>query len=245
MYFPCFYMLKEVVNGTGTTSEKMEYGLSKYKVNYAEDLVALWKLWVPSTIINFAFMPMHLRIPWVASTSLIWTCILSYMRGDDSIETSPEEAMNYVGGQAKQVLALYDIGVAAKPAYLYDSSKAHLLVTATGRDRIGFIKELSDKLSGGSANVLDAKMYKVGRECAPPPRHTLEHARGQLVRGGSAETVGPTLAWMCMCMCMCHVHDLLWRGCAWFMCMGMRMRLCMTYSGVGAGPWASPCGPCW
>ena len=39
--------------------------------NYKEDLVALWKLWVPSTFLNFALMPMWARIPWVATTSLL------------------------------------------------------------------------------------------------------------------------------------------------------------------------------
>ena len=51
--------------------------------NYKEDLVALWKLWVPSTFLNFALMPMWARIPWVATTSLLWTCILSAMRGSE------------------------------------------------------------------------------------------------------------------------------------------------------------------
>jgi hypothetical protein len=52
-----------------------------YRENMEEDLIALWKVWIPSMFINFGFMPMWGRIPWVASTSLIWTCILSAMRG--------------------------------------------------------------------------------------------------------------------------------------------------------------------
>ena len=48
------------------------------------------------------------------------------------------QAMNVVGGnQGRSLQALYDLGIAAKPAYAYDKSKAHMLVTATGRDRIG------------------------------------------------------------------------------------------------------------
>ena len=64
MYFPAFYCLKEVVQGNAP-----EEGLKRYSKNYKEDLVALWQLWVPSTILNFSLMPMQLRIPWVASTS--------------------------------------------------------------------------------------------------------------------------------------------------------------------------------
>jgi len=160
LYFPAFYCLKEVVNG-GAVSQ----GLVKYSNNYQEDLVALWKLWVPSTIINFAFMPMHLRIPWVATTSLVWTCILSAMRGNNDMETRPEEAMNYVGGnQGRTLLALYDLGISTKPAYFYDKSKTHKIVTASGHDRIGFIHAVSESVMTHGGNILDLKAYKVGRE---------------------------------------------------------------------------------
>lgn len=165
MYFPAFYMLKEAVNGTGSLGEKCSTGLEKYGRNYKEDLVALWKLWVPSTIINFAFMPMALRIPWVASTSLIWTCIISAMRGSTDVETDPAKAMDIAGGnQGSALSAIYDLGVAAKPDYLYDTSKSHLLLTASGRDRIGFLCALSRLSEEHGGNVLDMKAYKVGRE---------------------------------------------------------------------------------
>ena len=90
LYFPTFYCLKEVVKGNPPQA-----GLDLYAKNYKEDLFALWKLWVPSTIINFSIMPMHLRIPWVASTSLIWTCIISAMRGASDVETDMDGARHY------------------------------------------------------------------------------------------------------------------------------------------------------
>jgi len=159
-YFPAFYSLKEVVNG-GSISD----GLAKYSKNYQEDLVALWKLWVPSTIINFTFMPMHMRIPWVATTSLLWTCILSYMRGgDDVMPLDPDEAMNIGGSQGRALKETYDLGVSAKPEYSYDKTKEHQLVTINGRDRIGFIQEVTQQVAENAGNVLDVKAYKVGRE---------------------------------------------------------------------------------
>lgn len=159
LYFPAFYSLKEVVNGGLVTD-----GLAKYKKNYKEDLVALWKLWVPSTIINFAFMPMHMRIPWVATTSLFWTCILSYMRGSEDVpaELIADVSEDVSGNQGRALSAMLDWRVAAKPAYQYDPAKSHMLVSATGRDRIGFVAQLSRQLRGIECNVLDAKMYKVG-----------------------------------------------------------------------------------
>jgi len=159
MYFPAFYSLKEVVSG-GSVSQ----GLAKYGNNYQEDLLALWKLWVPSTIVNFAFMPMHLRIPWVATTSLFWTCILSYMRGGDDVVTMPEEAMDMLGSQGRSLQGIYDLGVSATPEYCYDTTKEHLLFTASGRDRIGFIQEVSNTVLQHGGAVHDVKAYKVGRD---------------------------------------------------------------------------------
>ena len=81
---------------------------------------------------------MHLRIPWVASTSLIWTCILSAMRGDaEQVELSAEDAMDLAGGGQGKGIELLDFvtgTISEKPSYLYDATKAHILVTATGEN---------------------------------------------------------------------------------------------------------------
>jgi hypothetical protein len=112
LYFPAFYSIKEVVNG-GLVAD----GLAKYQRNYKEDLVALWKLWVPSTILNFAFMPMHMRIPWVATTSLFWTCILSYMRGSEDVpaELVADVSEDVSGNQGRALSAMLVRCSAASP----------------------------------------------------------------------------------------------------------------------------------
>ena len=61
-----------------------------YSENYVEDLAALWKIWVPATLINFGFSPIWFRIPFVACTSMIWTCILSAMRGSADVQLELE-----------------------------------------------------------------------------------------------------------------------------------------------------------
>lgn len=160
MYFPAFYCLKEAVNGG-----ELSTGLENYRNNYKEDLVALWKLWVPSTIINFTFMPMHMRIPWVATTSLLWTCILSAMRGSsDDIELTPESAETYIGNQGRAIEALLKWGTHEKPLHHYNPNKSHLLLTAHGRDRTGFVAQLTAAVESAGGNVLDARMNRVGTD---------------------------------------------------------------------------------
>lgn len=53
MYFPVFYATREFV-----MAEKPDLlrCLSTYRENMKEDLTALWKVWVPSTFVNFVSM---------------------------------------------------------------------------------------------------------------------------------------------------------------------------------------------
>merc|ERR1719487_1879724 len=72
MYFPVFYMIKDFVTSDSPNPVR---AVNEYAGNVKEDLIALWKVWIPSTFLNFAFMP-------------IWTCILSAMRGSSDVPAS-------------------------------------------------------------------------------------------------------------------------------------------------------------
>ena len=169
MYFPVFYMLKDAI-----TSEKPDpaNAVQKYIGNAREDLAALWKIWIPSTFINFAFMPMWGRIPWVASTSLIWTCILSAMRGGAD-EKLPEGEPVFAGVDA-QTLALVTRWIIG-PAPRLDPNHAHFLVSVTGDDKPGLIKEITRALYTAGGSITTSKMMSLGSEmsitmhveCAP------------------------------------------------------------------------------
>ncbi|KAF5841127.1 hypothetical protein DUNSADRAFT_14302 [Dunaliella salina] len=84
-YFPCFYSLKGLVEG-----RSIEKSLEMYRHDLWDNCLALWSLWVPLQFINFAFVPRHLRIPFVAGISLAWTIVLSTMRGGE-VDTRPAE----------------------------------------------------------------------------------------------------------------------------------------------------------
>jgi hypothetical protein len=60
VYFPAFYAAREIV----VNADKPDMGraMTAYRKNMTEDLFALWKIWVPSMFLNFAFMPMWARI---------------------------------------------------------------------------------------------------------------------------------------------------------------------------------------
>ena len=55
-------------------------------------------MWVPAQLINFAFVPRHLRIPYVAAVSFGWTVILSVMQG--KFDAALQSQAVAVGGPA-------------------------------------------------------------------------------------------------------------------------------------------------
>lgn len=87
LYFPTFYSLKYYNEGKSPAE-----GLAAYSANCTEDWKALWSVWIPAQMVNFAFVPRHLRIPYVAGVSFIWTVILSVMRGSEAEAEAKAEA---------------------------------------------------------------------------------------------------------------------------------------------------------
>eukprot|EP00538_Stauroneis_constricta_P002180 CAMPEP_0119560854 /NCGR_PEP_ID=MMETSP1352-20130426/16034_1 /TAXON_ID=265584 /ORGANISM="Stauroneis constricta, Strain CCMP1120" /LENGTH=267 /DNA_ID=CAMNT_0007608915 /DNA_START=9 /DNA_END=812 /DNA_ORIENTATION=- len=90
MYFPSYYMVKEVVGGeTWNPADWARDGVTKYIHNAKDDLTAMVKLWGPSDCIQFV-LPIHIRLPFRHVVSFFWTAYVSFTRG--AIEESPEES---------------------------------------------------------------------------------------------------------------------------------------------------------
>ena len=92
-YFPFFYAFKQTIQGELDLS-KLDWALigegawEKYRANMYEDWVAMWSLWVPGDFFIYA-IPVWMRLPANHMLSLVWTMILSYIRGD-AIEDDAE-----------------------------------------------------------------------------------------------------------------------------------------------------------
>lgn len=159
MYFPAFYMTKEVVMQDKPDIVRV---LTDYQKNMKEDLLALWKIWVPATMFNFAFMPMHLRIPFVAGVSLLWTCVLSAMRGGDVVH-SEDMAGGAVTGASYSLLQEGMDAFNTTPVEL-DESLHHFNLSAAGKQRPGLIPMLSRHIEQEGGNVTHSKMIRLGEE---------------------------------------------------------------------------------
>jgi len=80
MYFPAFYTIKSIAE-----NKTIDDVVDMYKTNIRQDLISLWKLWVPAQAFNFMFIPLYLRMPFITSVSFVWTMILSLTHGSKSI----------------------------------------------------------------------------------------------------------------------------------------------------------------
>jgi len=78
-YYPVFYLIKEK-----SYSDKPTWvldALRTYKQNIVKDLTSYATCWGPALALNFGLCPMHMRVPFIALVSLLWTMYLSSVRG--------------------------------------------------------------------------------------------------------------------------------------------------------------------
>ena len=170
VYFPAFYATRELVM---SETPDLPGAMRSYRANMKEDLLAIWKVWIPSMIINFSFMPMWARIPWVAGTSLFWTCILSAMRGGDVAHSRDMEAPFPTGSTLTMVKEGLD-EMFASPVDL-DPSLAHFCISGAGPDRIGTVANMARTISDAGGNVTTSKMVRLGQEFITLMHVAIEH----------------------------------------------------------------------
>ena len=63
IYFPTFFTLKSLVE---RQPHPLQHAWHKWRDDIWSSCKALWAIWVPAQIINFAFVPRYLRVPFGA-----------------------------------------------------------------------------------------------------------------------------------------------------------------------------------
>jgi hypothetical protein len=98
IYFPAFYLLKAIVQGTDASFiERARQGLGKYWKNCVSDNMFSLAIWLPADLFIFA-APMYLRMPLEHSVSFGWTMFISATRG--AVESKAESLFAEVEGEA-------------------------------------------------------------------------------------------------------------------------------------------------
>ena len=99
LYFPAFYIVKEALMaadevGTGMpgqygslpsllslpVSTVVSNALEKYRPNMVSDVTTMSMFWFPVNMVNYS-IPVHLRLPAVHMSSLLWSSYMSIFKG--------------------------------------------------------------------------------------------------------------------------------------------------------------------
>lgn len=89
LYMPTFYLTQVISERSlkrsnddddveKTSSPRL--ALSRWRENFLDDLNMLLIVWVPLHAINFMFLPLHLRVPFISGAGLVWSAMLSMQR---------------------------------------------------------------------------------------------------------------------------------------------------------------------
>ena len=79
-FFPQFYLFQSLVYEKRLSLSK---SIQRWKDNFTEDFRNCLIVWVPLDLLMFAYIPLHLRTPFVASAGLIWPILMSLKRGSN------------------------------------------------------------------------------------------------------------------------------------------------------------------
>ena len=81
VYYPLFYITSSLVVTRSLDPQTLQHGLSRYMANFVPDMTALTSFWGPAHALNFYFMPLHLRVPFISAVGFFWAVCLSKIRG--------------------------------------------------------------------------------------------------------------------------------------------------------------------
>ena len=86
LYFPSFYTFKCLVfeNKSFGYEKWKQYQLRYWTQNIKADATNSAKFWGPVHFVTFTLIPHHLKLVWIGGVSVVWTVILSMLRGSNT-----------------------------------------------------------------------------------------------------------------------------------------------------------------
>ena len=100
VYLPIYYLCYQLIKPPETTTlnivnenkekedlsstfyNRVQNAFTMQKNNFVDDATILTAFWIPAHVINFKYVPIHYRMPFMSVIGIAWCGILSYVRGD-------------------------------------------------------------------------------------------------------------------------------------------------------------------
>jgi len=82
LYIPSFYVFKEATAKTSFASKLLNIKETLSK-NWIADISMCWKVWIPSALFNFAFLPLWLQVPFTGVVGFLYFTFFSLRRGNE------------------------------------------------------------------------------------------------------------------------------------------------------------------
>ncbi|GMI40272.1 hypothetical protein TrCOL_g11554 [Triparma columacea] len=84
VFFPMFYVAKEYIiprpNSRG--GGEVVRGLTNWRRNFRQDSMACAAVWIPLHWVNFKYVPIKYRLPFMAGSGIVWSFVMSKMQFD-------------------------------------------------------------------------------------------------------------------------------------------------------------------
>ena len=90
LWLPPAYMAQAIVYGTS-----IREAIQKYITDVREHglLIKYWSIWIPMSLFNFAIVPLHFRVAFVAVVSFFWMIILSIVANRKESNSNDEDKL--------------------------------------------------------------------------------------------------------------------------------------------------------
>ncbi|KAI8968243.1 hypothetical protein BDF20DRAFT_895190 [Mycotypha africana] len=105
LFAPAGLVLFFTVMGLAETGGRWEGVREKFRDAYAPALIANYKVWPAVQFINFKFMPLPYRLPFVSTLGIVWNAYLSWLNNASKQEESVLESLQKNEKEGLQVIS--------------------------------------------------------------------------------------------------------------------------------------------
>ena len=84
LFFPAWYISRQILLEQQMPAEATSRGLERWGTNLTDDALATAAVWLPLHYLNFRYVSIKYRLPFMAGGGLVYSFVLSKMQFDNN-----------------------------------------------------------------------------------------------------------------------------------------------------------------